>query len=296
MPRPPKINRRQRGFFTFAQNNSTTDYVRMAYLLALNLRATQNTVPYLTVGITPGTTVPARYFWAFDNVIEIPWKDDAGSSEWKLHNEWKAIHMSPYEETIKLDCDMLFFRDISLWWDMMAMEEFYICNRVVDYRGDTISNDHYRKDFTINRLPDVYTAMMFFKKTSGTFELFSLVRDLFESWELSRVELLEHDHRPLLPSTDLIFALALKLIDSHDRWHAKNSFPTFVHMKTKLQGWKDDGLDEEWFRNVPVFLRPDLGCKIGNHEQLLPFHYHAKKFVTDRILHYHEQKVRKPVA
>jgi hypothetical protein len=296
MPRPPKINHRKRGFFTFAQNSGKIDYVRMAYLQALNIRATQKETPYLSIGITPGTTVSQAYAWAFDNVIEIPWGDDARQSDWKLENEWKAIHMSPYEETIKLDCDMLFLRDISLWWEMMALEEFHICNRVVDYRGKTITDDFYRKDFTTNNLPNIYTAITFFKKTPGTFELFSLVEDIFKSWKVSRYDLLGYNHRPRLPTTDLIFALALKLIDSDGRWYTENQFPTFVHMKTNLQGWKDDGLDEEWYHNIPVFTRSDLGCRIGNHEQLYPLHYHAKGFVTDRILDCYEKKIRKTMA
>lgn len=292
MPRLPKINHRPRGFFTFAQNSDKTDYVRMAYLLALNLRATQQTVPYLTIGITPGTTVSPEYAWAFDNILEIPWNDDAADSAWKLENEWKAIHMSPYDETIKLDCDMLFFRDLSLWWDMMAQEEFYICNRVVDYRGKTITSDYYRKDFTINRLPNVYTAITYFKKTPGVYELFSLVKDIFVGWGTIRLDLLDYKHRPLMPTTDLVFALALKLMDLDGRWYAENTFPTFTHMKTQLQGWNDDGLDENWCLNVPVFFRSDLGCKIGSYEQYFPLHYHAKGFVTERILKCHEHKFR----
>jgi hypothetical protein len=39
--------KRKRGFFTFAQNG-THDYVRMAYALALSLKATQTDVPYNT--------------------------------------------------------------------------------------------------------------------------------------------------------------------------------------------------------------------------------------------------------
>lgn len=289
MPRLPRTNNRSRGFFTFAQNNSKTDYLRMAYLLALNIRATQKSVPYLTVGVTPGTSIPSHYARVFDNVIEIPWGDDALDSDWKLQNEWKSIHMSPYDETIKLDCDMLFFRDIDLWWDMMALEEFTICNRVLDYRGSTVTSDHYRKDFTINKLPNVYSAITYFKKTAGTFEFFSLARDLFRGWSDVRIELLEYQHRPKLASTDLIFALALKLMDDSGRWYIENTFPTFVHMKTHLQGWDDYGLDENWCLNIPTFFRPDLGCKIGNHEQVYPLHYHVKGFATDRIIEYYER-------
>jgi hypothetical protein len=89
--------KRKRGFFTFAQNG-THDYVRMAYALALSLKATQTDVPYLSIGVTPGQVVPEKYKWAFDEIIEIPWGDAAKTSSWKLENEWKAYHMTPYEE------------------------------------------------------------------------------------------------------------------------------------------------------------------------------------------------------
>src|SRR5271157_3807356 len=103
-----RIFKRERGFLTIAQNSADTDYIRLAYGLALSLKATQKENGYLSILVTPGTIVNKEYRWAFDEIIEIPWGDNATASRWKLENEWKAYHVTPYRETIKLDADMLF--------------------------------------------------------------------------------------------------------------------------------------------------------------------------------------------
>ena len=285
------INQRQRGFFTFAQNSGDVDYVRMAYALALSLKATQYNTPYLTIGITPGTTVPAQYAWAFDNIIEIIWGDSASESDWKLDNEWKAVYMSPYEETIKLDCDMLFFNDISAWWDMMSTKDFWICNTVLNYRAETVTSDYYRKAFTVNNLPNIYTAMMYFKKNTNTFELFKLVELLYKNWDDAATELLDFKQRPKTASTDVAFALALKILDLDQLWYHKNAIPTFTHMKTMLQGWQDDMTNEDWSKHIVSFFNKKLECKIGNYLQVFPLHYHRKDFVTDEMITYYERTV-----
>jgi len=285
------INQRPRGFFTFAQNNGNTDYVRLAYALAMSLRASQQLVPYLTIGITPDTTVPDEWRWAFDNIIEIPWGDHARDSEWKLENEWKALHMSPYDETIKLDCDMLFFNDIGTWWDQMSEKDFVICNRVLNYRADGVSNDYYRKTFTENNLPDVYTAFMYFKKTTDVHELFDMAKFMFFNWERFFEEHLLPENRPRCLSTDVIFALLLKIMDIDQTWYTVRNLPTFTHMKSELQGWGPD-VSDNWVRHMSVFFNPDLECKIGNYLQVFPLHYHIKSFVTDEMLGYYERRTR----
>jgi hypothetical protein len=286
------INYRKQGFFTFAQNSGDIDYIRMAYALALSLKASQPIVPYLTIGITPGTTIPEKYAWAFDNIIEIIWGDDSFDSEWKLGNEWKVVYMSPYEETIKLDCDMLFFNDISSWWELMGTREFWICNNVLNYRAEIIDNDFYRKTFTINNLPDVYTGLMYFKKTDYVFEFFKLIELLYRNWDDLSSELLDFNHRPDELSTDVIFALALKIYDLDQTWYTKQSIPTFTHMKTMLQKWHADMYQEDWSKHITTFFNKKLECKIGNYLQIFPLHYYRKDFITNEMILYYERAVR----
>lgn len=288
-----EIRQRKRGFFTIAQNNDACDYIRLAYGLALSLRNSQTSTPYLSIGVTPNTVVPDRYAWAFDNIVEIPWGDHADQSRWKLENEWKVVHMTPYEETIKLDADMLFFNDIDVWWDMLAANEFSVCNRIINYRSETVTNDFYRKTFTENNLPDIYTAFTYFKKTPAVFEIFDLAKFIFFNWEAMFEVNLKPEHRPDHPSTDVIFAIALKLLDLDQTFYTTKQLPTFTHMKSQLQGWGRQDMLEDWTQHMSVFFNPGLECKIGNYLQFFPLHYHVKHFLTDEMLEYYERSVKR---
>lgn len=279
-----------RGFFTIAQDSGDNQYVRMAYALALSLKATQSRYSNLSIGVTPGYKVPDRYAWAFDKIIDIPWKDHAAESKWKLENEWKVIHMTPYDETIKLDADMLFFYDIGSWWDALSVQDVSICNRVLDYRARIATSDYYRKVFTVNQLPDVYTAMFYFKKTEPVYEIFEMAKFVYFNWEAFFSQLLIPEHRPTVVSTDVVFGLVLKLLDLDGVSYSENLLPTFTHMKSQLQGW-NGVLDEDWQRHMETFFTPELEMKIGNYIQYFPLHYHRKDFLTDEMIGYYERQL-----
>lgn len=283
-----------KGFFTFAQNTDTTDYVRLAYGLALSLMHSQEKYKGLTIGITPGTKVDKRYEWAFDNIIEIPWGDNAKHSKWKLENEWKAIWMTPYDETIKLDSDMLFFSDITTWWNLLSEQKYDIvfANTVLNWRGEPVVDDYYRKAFTHNSLPNIYTACSYFRKSKNTMDLFSLAKIIYWNWEKFFETFLGYEHRPAYPSTDVIFAIAMKILDNDSASYRPLSFPVFTHMKNKIQGWSNKELSEDWREYVRPFFTQSAVCKIGNHRQFYPLHYHIKEFLTDDMLSIYEGLVK----
>ena len=106
-----------RGYIVIAQNNSKVDYLSQAYALALNLKLTQSTVNNLTVCVDEKTKklITKKHKAVFDHIVDIPWSDDAEKSKWKIENKWKYYYMSPYDETVILDTDMLFPTDVSYW-------------------------------------------------------------------------------------------------------------------------------------------------------------------------------------
>ena len=282
-----------RGFFTIAQGK---EYQRMAYAAALSLKISQpEEFSKLSIGVTKEelANVDSKYLEVFDNVVEIPWKDHAAKSSWKLENEWKSIYMTPYDETIKLDADMLFPSDISGWWDLLSQSEGVFCTEAMTYRGEVISSDYYRKTFTESELPNVYTAMFYFKKTDANFELFRLAEDIFNNWEKFFYEFLQPEHRPRFVSTDVVFALAAKILDYGSLNKTPHlSIPTFVHMKSQLQKWPDDQyMIEDWTKIVRSYYGRDCSLIVGNYKQELPFHYHVKTFLTDRMIEIMEKRL-----
>jgi hypothetical protein len=301
-----RVSKRQRGFLTFAQNGRH-DYLRMAYGLALSLQATQ-AEPYLTVVVTPGTAVPERYRSVFDEVIEVPWLDEAKDAEWKLQNEWKAYHVTPYVETIKLDADMLFTNDIAAWWPLFN-QDVLGCTTVETYRGEVATSDFYRQCFTANRLPNLYSSFLYFRLSDFAQEYFALCESIFHDWQAFFGEFLEPLSRPLYISTDVVYALAAQLMG--DCVYPALPVPRFVHMKTRMQNWQMID-DEDWSSHVPVSLTDDLSCrriddttaatpptsggrasqlilKLGRYRQSLPVHYHLKNFLTDAMIETYER-------
>lgn len=282
-----------KGFFTIAQGE---EYVRFAYAMALSLKISQKENSNLSIGITPGHKVKDKYKSVFDQIVEIPWGDAAAGSSWKLENEWKAIYMTPYDETIKLDADMLFPSDISHWWDMLGESKIAFATEVSTYRNELVESDYYRKVFTKNNLPNVYSAFMYFKKCDESFEFFKLVELIYNNWESFFFEFLEPEERPNYVSTDVVFAIAAKILNIEELFKYRHikQFPTFVHMKTQLQKWSSSDsnrIPEEWNKAVHPFFDLDCNLMIGNYRQTLPFHYHLKDFVTDEMITIMERKL-----
>lgn len=279
----------KRGYFTIAQNNSQTDYVRMAYALALSIIATQSTVKSMSIGVKNEKQVSEKYRKVFEHIVEIPWADDAGNEEWKIHNEWKSFWMSPYDQTIKLDADMLFMSDYSHWWNILPQKHFWPTSNVITYRGDIITSDYYRKEVTSNKIPNVYTGCMYFDKSKESKEIFYMAGSIYRDWKVFFERFLDQN-RPTWVSTDVVFSLAIDLLDYKDQCIDNNILvPTFCHMKPYIQ--KTRKTLSNWQNELGIFFTPDLELFIGNFKQMYPFHYQNKDFLTNQIIQYYEKKL-----
>ena len=282
-----------RGYMTIAENNNIIDYIRLAYGLALSINATQTDVKKISIGITPGTSVPDKYHQVFDEIIDLPWEDNAEYSHWKVENRWKTYHITPYDETVLVDSDMLFTSDIGDWWNIMSNKSFNPTTSVKTYRNEDVTDNYYRKAFIMNNLPNIYTGFMFFKRNNKAQELFDLVETIFKNWEKFYYEFLDNDV-PGYVSADVVFGIATKILGMSDELFENNacSIPTFVHMKSQVQKWNlNTERDINWMGIVPSFVTPNLEIKIAQYKQNLPFHYHIKKFLTDEIIEIYEKKL-----
>ena len=273
-----------KGYLVIAQNSDSVDYIKQAYALALSIKNTQ-TINKFAIAIEPGAKIliTKQYREVFDHIIEIPWEDHARGQDWKIQNKWKYYYMSPFDETVILDTDMVFTSDISFWWDHFAEKEAWFTTNVKTYRGTDVTSDYYRKVFTSNNLPNIYTAFAYFKKTKKVAELFELVELIFHNWEKFFFEFLNSD-KPDHLSGDVAYALAIKILGlEHEFTQPVNSIPTFVHMKSQLQD-NNTIPTEEWTKHLPSYFKTNGELKIGNFKQFYPVHYHDKSWLTDLII------------
>jgi hypothetical protein len=183
--------------------------------------------------------------------------------------------LSPFDNTVCLDADMLFLRDYSHWAEyFIENSELYIANKSFTYRGETVVDQHYRKTFIKNQLPNLYSFYTFFKKDSELAkEFFDLGRDIIKNpVEFSNMFLSEY--KPKILGTDEAFALAAKLLDITDVISYDLDFPRVVHMKPMIQNWPWPA--DAWSDHVGFYLNKKGQLKIGNYQQQDIVHYVEK--------------------
>lgn len=277
-----------KGYVILAQNNKSDDYVRMAYGLALSIKNTQKEVTSVTLITDIPDAVPHHCVSIFDNIIQIPWFDDALESDWKVENRWKIYHITPYDETILLDADMIFLSNIDNWWNYLSDNfDLFVTTKTITYRNEPITSDYYRKVFTENDLPNAYSAFTYFKKTDFSKEFWMLVEIISKNWQVFYNKYLPKS-KPKHLSMDVVFALAIKILGIEDQVTSTLDYPTFVHMKSRIQGWNT--ATDNWMDFAGVYFNKKNELKISNYQQFGIFHYTEKKFLSNYVLNAMEKK------
>lgn len=267
-----------KGILVLAQNTKT-DYVLQACVLAMSLRLTN---PDVKISIVTNDTISSEYQSLFDKVIPIPFGDSAKDSDWKIENRWKLYHASPYNETMVLDTDMLVLQDISSWWKFLNRYDLFFTSNVYTYRGEIVTSDYYRKTFTSNNLPNLYTGLHFFKKTDVAKEFYYWMEIITQNWELFYGNFVKENY-PERPSMDITAAIAAKILNCEtDITNKKCNFPSFTHMKSQIQNWSFP--KTSWQDCVGTYITRNCEIKIGNHLQTGIFHYTENSFLNETII------------
>ena len=276
-----------KGYFTFAQySKKFGDYPRMAYALALSLKASQTKGPTdLTVGITEDDLkrLPKHYLDVF-NVEIIPWTDEAIMHNWKLQNEWKVYHMTPYEETIKLDADMLFTVDVNYYWEIMKARKFgvAVCDTIHTFRDVVGDDTYYRKTFRENNFYNAYSALTYFRKCNEALTFYNQVEDIYRHWEKYANEFMRINTNDVA-YTDEVYGMAVRLLGWQEKVKPPQSF-SFVHMKSKCQGLLNYTVDDSPWTTFLDGQYNNEGMWINNYYQTKPLHYVEKSWCTDDLI------------
>jgi hypothetical protein len=262
------------GYLIVVSESEKSNYAKLAYALALSIKNTQKP-GYDRVALVISDKDRIKEYsspWVFDHIIE--WNEE---THWNGRSHMDEL--SPFDYTVCLDADMLFMRDYSHWVDYFVENcELYIANRAYTYRGNVVTSDYYRKCFTANELPNLYSFYTFFKKDSKLArEFFALQRAIIKNpVEFSNNFLTAY--KPKVVGTDEAFALAVKILDVADEVAYPLEFPKVVHMKGMVQDWPWPA--ETVSDHVGFYFNPKAQLKIGNYQQHDIVHYVEKDAVT----------------
>ena len=182
------------------------------------------------------------------------------------NNDWQMFQVSPYRQTIKLEADMICTSPFDHWWTLFENRDVVVSCGSRDFYGHTAQSRAYRKAFDVNNLPDVYNAITYWRLSTTARDFFQLVRNIFENW---------NDYKKLLKfpedeaSTDLVYAMAAKIMGEEHVTLPAGLAPTIVHMKqhiNRLQG--TDWTQELIWEHNPL--------RINTVAQQGMFHYYVK--------------------
>jgi hypothetical protein len=266
------------GYLIIVSTHADIDYLKCAYAAALSIKNTQKP-GYDQVALVIDNPIIVKNLkspWVFDYVIE-----------WNKEKHWDGRSwmdtLSPFTNTVCIDADMIFLRDYSHWIDyFIEHKDLYISNNAFTYRGEKISNDFYRKAFTKNNIPNLYSMFTFFKKnTEIATEFFTLGRYILKNpTEFKNLYML--DHKPKVIGTDEAFGLAAKLLDITDEIAHDLDFPKLVHLKPMVQNWPWSA--EKVTEHAGFYLNKNGKLKIGNYQQTDIVHYVEKDLITDEVI------------
>jgi hypothetical protein len=258
-----------KGFLIFAENSKSCNYVEQAYALALSIKNTQFTVS--NVSLVTNDTVPKNQQHVFDHIISIPWISETIESTYKAEHRWKLFHVTPYNETIVLDADMLFLDDVSDWWNYCSNHDLRFCSKIKNYKRELVPKDGiHRRAFIDNNLTNPYFALHYFKKSDNALEFYKALEFISNNWEWCYTKFAPVSYQNWL-SMDLASAIAIEMTGFYNAVIDQTCPLEFVHMKPGIQNWPV--ASNSWQDAVPYVLNSRGELIVGNMRQSKLFHY-----------------------
>lgn len=277
----------QFGYCTLAQNTSDVDYLRLAYLQAMNVKSLHPGAEYaVIVDKETAKLVTDAQREIFDYVIEMQRDYNDPASNWRLANEWQVFWYTPFKETIKLESDLLFTTSIEHWLPAFRLRDVVLSTGCKNYTGNKSPVRTYRKLFDDNNLPDVYSGLMYFRYSKTSMDFFVVAQQLSLNWTDVRDDVLKNC-REEYPSTDVLYAVTARTIGEDLCTLPSMDFINFVHMKPGIQGWSEN---RPWYETVIAERDGDM-IRINNLNQYSPVHYYDKNYATNELIKYYEHRI-----
>ena len=194
-----------RGVVVFAFNTNTVDYVKIAD------RTSQLASHYMDLPVTLITDHDADPKFRYDNIITIDpqgdtFKTDDHSNRWRNFGRHYAYALTPYEDTILLDCDYMVL-DSSLNCLFDTDFDYKLMHHNTNYGGAVY------EQMGEMSLPFIWATIILFRKSKKSELLFDLVGKIQRNYNYYRAlyNIREGNYR-----NDYAFAIANNILNGYN--------------------------------------------------------------------------------
>ena len=192
-----------RGIVVFAFNTETVDYVQIADCTS------QLASHYLNLPVTLITDHAADPKFRYDNIITIDPQGDNfrdGNIQWRNRGRHYAYTLSPYQDTILLDCDYVVL-DSSLTRLFDTEFDYKLMHHNTNYMGAVYER------MGETSLPFIWATVVLFRKSKKAELLFDLVGKIERNYDYYRAlyNIREGNYR-----NDYAFAIANTILNGYN--------------------------------------------------------------------------------
>jgi hypothetical protein len=256
-----------KGFLWFAQNNDNTDYVELSIKLAETIKRHNRENKICVI-----TDEKSNFQNKYVDVVKVLKQDDSAEHDVKWANEYKAFALSPFKHTIKLEADMLWTTNTDWWWYHLWQHDLVFSVDCRDYRDNIVKDTTYRQLFVKNYLPNIYNGLMYFRKSTQAQKFYEIAEHIVKNWQEVKSKMLIACH-DAYPSTDVVFALAYRIMDPTIQHLIDYEWFKFIHHKPAIHGLTR-------VKDHNEYLYPNStgdAVYIGETRVNRPWHYHDKE-------------------
>jgi hypothetical protein len=167
---------------------------------------------------------------------------------------------------------MLWTTNTDWWWNHLWQHDLIFSVDCFDYRSNIVKHTPYRKLFTRNHLPNIYNGLMYFRKSAKVQKFYETAEHIVKNWKEVRTQMLITCHDEY-PSTDVVFALAYRIMDPTSAGLIDYDWFKFIHHKPGVN-------DTMRAKDQNEYLYPNKSgdaVYIGETRVSRVWHYHDKE-------------------
>jgi len=258
-----------KGFVWFCQNNSDTDYVKCSIELAKSIKR-HNKHNNVCVIVDRHSKFQSEYV----DAVRVMEQDHSSEHKVKWANEHKVFSLSPFKHTIKLEADMIFTQNTDWWWYHLWQHDMVFSVDCKNYKDETVKDKTYRNLFVKNFLPNIYNGLTYFRRSVMSKKFFDLCRSITENWKAVRETILINCHDEY-PSTDVVYALAYRIVDPTQKHLVDYPWFKFIHHKPAIHGLRHVKDHNNYL--MPALIKDSVYLGTQRIDRL--WHYHDKNMM-----------------